>query len=726
MLLAVYLGLALLYNAAVPLGEGPDEPGHAAYVFFLAREGRLPVQRAERAQSDVPGEGHQPPLAYLLAAPAVLWLPRDERGVDLPGNPRFTWAGGPERNAVAHGSREYWPWRGEVLAWRLARLVSTLFGAVTVVCTYLACRALVVGEDGLKVVIRGSRGAGEQESRRQGDKETGRPGDRERRRTGASYALQLPIRNPQSAIQNPRSKIALLAAALVAFNPQFLFTSALISNDGLLTALFAVAVWLIVDDRRPTTDDRPPTTDHRPLWATTDADHESMEGTAQSKIQKPKSKIRTSRVIALGLVVGLALITKQSALLLLPVALLALVDLRQWHKPQGLSWPRYVLTWSPGHRAVLMHWAILLALITGIAGWWYLRNWQLYGDPLGLRAFQAEFVTQPFAAGDLWAWVSALSQLYASFWARFGWMNVAPPAWVTWFYVIIGLVGVAGLALRSPVAGHWVLLVLPVLAGAWVLSFALTAGLVAWQGRLLFPALPAIAILLALGMQNVLRSGVPGQLSGNAPRVETTDDGRPMTESGFHDGRPLVQLVLFYLLLCVLFVLALWLPPGVIRPAYPFQTLPEAEARAQLAVMQSAYGKFGRPDDPGAEVLGWRVVDQLHPGGTLDLDLIWHALGRQNRDWTVFVHLVDAQDNIVAETNAQPRGGAFPMTQWVTGDWVADRQSIRLPETPAAGIYTLRIGLYDPEWGGRRAALYDRRGKLAGDYLELGPVRMTG
>ena len=141
------MALATLYSVVTPLGEGPDEPGHARYMFFLAREGRLPVQQADAAKSDVPGEGHQPPLAYALVAPLAAWLPREERQFDMPGNPRFTWASpsagaAAELNAVAHGSREYMPWRGFVLAWHLARLVSVALGAATVVFTYLAARAL--------------------------------------------------------------------------------------------------------------------------------------------------------------------------------------------------------------------------------------------------------------------------------------------------------------------------------------------------------------------------------------------------------------------------------------------------------------------------------------------------------------------------------------------------------------------------------------------------------
>src|SRR5262249_51047141 len=111
-LVALYLALATLYSVSIPLGEGPDEPGHAAYAFFLARAGRLPVQRYDLRQTDVPGEGHQPPLAYVLAAPLALWLAPEARGVEVIGNPRYTWAGGTEVNAVSHGSREQPPWKG--------------------------------------------------------------------------------------------------------------------------------------------------------------------------------------------------------------------------------------------------------------------------------------------------------------------------------------------------------------------------------------------------------------------------------------------------------------------------------------------------------------------------------------------------------------------------------------------------------------------------------------
>jgi 4-amino-4-deoxy-L-arabinose transferase-like glycosyltransferase len=612
-LLLVFLALAGLYNVVTPLGEGPDEPGHGQYVLFLAREGRLPVQCAAPCASDVPGSGHHPPLAYLLAAPLVSWLPHEERQIDLPGNRRFSWAGGDQPNAVGHGTREQWPWGRTVLAWHLARLASTLAGAATVLFTYLAARAV------------------------------------------------------EGRLATPDGRLPLLAAALVALNPQFLFTSALISNDALLAALAAALLWLVVGSRRPTNDERR-------LSAVVDGD-------------------ALGRAATIGLVLGLALITKQSAVLLVPIA---------------LAWGLASWRWD-AFTSALARTGVIIGVAAAVSGWWYARNWRLYGDPLGLDLFRAEFTTQPFEPSSGGAWAGALAQLYASSWARFGWLNVAPPGWVDWFYALVGGGATLGLALAAVgalrarderfVGRLWPVLALPALAFGWVLSFALTAGLVAWQGRLLFPALPALAILLAAGLVwwTKGRGRSPGE-SGGAARLNLS------------------------LVVC-LGLLAAWLPFGVIRPAYPFQTLPEREALARVGTPM--YGRFARTDERGAELRGWSLAGEARPGATLALGLMWHAVGeRQNRDWVVFVHLEDATGEIVAETNREPTGGRYPMTQWVAGDWVPDRQTLELPPGIEPGAYRLRVGLWYPETG-RRARVYADGGSLRGDSVELGTVTVT-
>src|SRR5215210_3364543 len=54
--------LAALWGAIIPLGEAPDEPGHAAYVTTVM-EGWLPPLTMPTTP-----EAFQPPLAYLVAA----------------------------------------------------------------------------------------------------------------------------------------------------------------------------------------------------------------------------------------------------------------------------------------------------------------------------------------------------------------------------------------------------------------------------------------------------------------------------------------------------------------------------------------------------------------------------------------------------------------------------------------------------------------------------------
>ncbi len=627
-----YLALATLYSIVIPLGEGPDEPGHADYAFFLARENRLPVQRYDPNQSDVPGEGHQPPLAYLLASAAARLIPQEARTTDVVGNPRFVWTGGTEVNALIHGSRAYWPWRDSTLAWHGARLVSVGLGAVTVVFTYL-----VAGEMVRRWTLDGERWIQE---------------------------AQL-----SSIVYRPSSSVPLLAAALVAFNPQFLFTMALVTNDALLVALSAALLWLVV---------------------TTDDGQQKRSGANEYKW--------IIRSLAIGIVLGLTLITKQSAMLLVPVA--AIGVWRQWTLVQRNSTLMKILV-------TVTPWLLTMS----VAGWWYARNRRLYGDLLGLTAFRAEFTTQPFVFGSVAAWVSALAQLHESFWARFGWMNLAPPAWVIAVFVaveVLALLGYGVLAARQWRTWHFnaqsfamsnmvVLVLLVLLALAWVISFARTAGLVAWQGRLLFPALPAIAVLLARGLM---------ALGTWQPAVARR-----------------IRMITYCLLLTAYCLLAIWLPFGVIRPAYSNETVSEQTAQATPGTPVYAHFTDGR--EKGVELHGWHVEGDTSPGGTLHITLTWHALGRASRDWWVFIQLTDAQKQVVANTDAPAKSVTFPMTEWTTGDWVQGQYMLQLPPQLAAGTYTLQVGLFDQQGDGRRDGIYDQEGKLLGDSFNLGTITIS-
>jgi hypothetical protein len=84
----------------------------------------------------------------------------------------------------------------------------------------------------------------------------------------------------------------------------------------------------------------------------------------------------------------------------------------------------------------------------------------------------------------------------------------------------------------------------------------------------------------------------------------------------------------------------------------------------------------------------------LHAGGTLCVELDWHALNNPDGDYTVFVHLVDPHGQVVAQTDLQPQGGFAPTSQWKAGTPQIDRHGLILPDNLAAGDYTVRLGLY--------------------------------
>ena len=148
-------------------------------------------------------------------------------------------------------------------------------------------------------------------------------------------------------------------------------------------------------------------------------------------------------------------------------------------------------------------WVALPPLL--IAGWWFARNWVLYGDITGttllltLNGLRTE--TRDFA--DWWLEFRGLRY---SFWGLFGWFNILLPQWYYTLMAVLMLVAMGGAAaalgtrLRrrhaDQAAGTRVL----VLLLAWallvtVLLFAFTERAAASQGRLLFPAISAITIL---------------------------------------------------------------------------------------------------------------------------------------------------------------------------------------------------------------------------------------
>ncbi len=92
------------------------------------------------------------------------------------------------------------------------------------------------------------------------------------------------------------------------------------------------------------------------------------------------------------------------------------------------------------------------------------------------------------------------------------------------------------------------------------------------------------------------------------------------------------------------------------------------------------------------ELVGYRVERPAAGQHTLRLALHWRALGRIDRDYTTFVHAVDAQGELVAQADGQPHGGRWPTSAWQVGETVLDVRQIELPA--GKEVAGLRVGWY--------------------------------
>ncbi len=184
-LIAVFCVLAASFSLLLPLNEAVDEESHFDLVRFIAEQNRFPVTNQERVS--LGDKGDASPIYHGLVA--VL-----SQHTDVSSLPKRHFVSRASQ-AIAydttlttqdiHTEDELFPFRGIVLAWRLARLVSIPLSVLTIVAAYLTALAIY----------------------------------------------------PQQYF------FALAVAAFVAFVPRFVFNSAVITDDNLVIPLVAFAIY---------------------------------------------------------------------------------------------------------------------------------------------------------------------------------------------------------------------------------------------------------------------------------------------------------------------------------------------------------------------------------------------------------------------------------------------------------------------------------------------------
>jgi len=345
-------------------------------------------------------------------------------------------------------------------------------------------------------------------------------------------------------------------------------------------------------------------------------------------------------------------------------------------------------------RKTLPHALVVFGLAGLIAFWWYWRNFQLYGDWLGWNTFIAIVGERPQPATLFQLWGERVGFIQA-YWGLFGGVSVPMPAWTYTALnaaaglALLGLGGRAARALwgwRALEGRGWLTALQWALPVAWIA--ALLVGLVRWtsltwasQGRLIFPAISAISVLMAAGL---------------------ADLGRLIPVASL---KPLP----LWLLAAFMAVLSSVVPFAVIAPHY---APPPDLTPAQIASIPSRLDvSFGGE----LTLLGYDLrTSAVAPGDAVHLTLFWRAEIAMDRDWSLFVHVLDQDAILVAQRDRYPGQGLLATTRLRPGQTWADAYVIPIPAGAyapgrlrlAVGVYDLRDGVRLPSGAGGDAATF--------------------
>lgn len=611
-LLAVYLCVASLYAFATPPFEASDEVFHYPFVRNIALGRGLPVQRLDVKQ---PWEqvAFHPPAYYYAAAALTFWIdtgdfdslraPNPFARIGIPGTPQNV-------NYTKAGTLfgiELFRLRGSTLAIWLLRLVSIAMSLGTVTLTYLISRLLFSSKT-----------------------------------------------------------LALLAASLIAFNPEFVFISASVNNDNLTWLMCAFTLFIAL---------------HQILGKSQFVDREIGS--------------RGWDAPMLGLLLGVAALTKVSTLVLLPVVGAAMF-VQAWRTSQ---WKKFFVDG-----------VIIVVIASAISAWWYVRNIVLYNDLLALDLHAKTTATriEPFT---LAVFLEEFPSFWFSFWGLFGSFNILMPQWVYTFFTALTFVAVGGGVVvlvktfsvhqnrnkrpeRSPEgaksrdAGLTLNALLdfvpritretPLGVLAWLMIahamlvifiIGTAIGLVRWnllshsmQGRLMFTTLPILSMYLAAGL-----------LAWSPAKQRKMVSGVIVGVIGF--------ITLFT---ASNTVAAAYLPPTPITESQlPSDLKP---IRARLA--------------PGAELIGYKVESpqRITPNDSIIVTLYWRSLAAMNADYNLFLHLLGQKQTLVGNVDTWTGGGLRPTSSWRVGEIYKDRYVITLdPKSKTPSKLLLDVALWEKD-----------------------------
>lgn len=721
LVLAYFIIGVLMYAAATPIFESPDEASHFLYAHNLHNTGQLPIleDRATVFASRAV-QRHHPPLYYVIGSLLLTGTTRDNLPAYLQENPfaHYGTIAANNANVLLHPLQ---PPSGDTMhaAWRL-RVLSLLFACGTLWCIYrVGCMAF-----------------------------------------GRS--------------------VGLLAMFLAASIPSFVSISGSINNDNAVTFFYSAGIaWAVW------------------VWQ--------------------KRTIHTRDMLIIGAILAGAALSKITGLTLMGFIGLVLLGglvtgrfTKNTIHQTPTSVPMSDLLW------LVVKTGLIAGLCVGVlAGWWYLRNLQLYGDPLALAATNT--IWGRSAPTDPRQVMSEAWGVWESFWLVLGHYNVRGPNWVYPVLTVLSVMGGVGLIIQVwrntvgvrhlvPLQMHdakkwpFILMLLSaivIVVGALIVA---TRSINVSQGRILFPALAAFCPLLALGLRGWGRWAVwglvplmiahiitPFAILGPAfspPRaIATLPDDVIAVQAGaeglhllgyrikpdtmtpddsvqvrvYIKGRHAADPALYLKIVDPLTLVPIggadvypgMTPSSQLDPNQMYEvafTLPINRARLTGLTprrLDLVMGWRLLGDDPindtgtpllwtladgsqsdGLRVEGPTLIDPdykapvpaqtvgvvygsafelvgysvspstVSTGQSVSITLVWRSLGPMSEDWTLALGLLDAEGHVIAQADGPLPG--YPTSVWRTGVMTEDMRTIIIPSETVPGDLRLFIGWYRP------------------------------
>ncbi|MBI3287415.1 MAG: glycosyltransferase family 39 protein [Chloroflexi bacterium] len=715
-IVAAFLVLGTLYSVVTPLFEAPDEIWHFTYIDWLADGNELPVFSSEAPQTELRAALH-PPLYYWLTAALVAPIDRS----DFPGfvrfnlaNPAITPGASSDRpNLFIHTPHEDFPYRGAVLAAHLARWVSVLLGALTVLGVYAVVRQVVPNQPALAWGAAGLVGFTPQFIFMHGTINndalaaatatwTLYGAMRWTERNDPRWAIFLGLVSGAGLLAKLggflQLGLVLLAIALQAWRTrrwQIAVRDALLSGgvalltggwwylrNGLLYGdPLTWELWLLhIGGARPTPTLAQLFSDAIGLWSTYWADF----------------NIPQSHALGLGL------------------GLLSLAVL------MGLMRRTMSREWREVNRSAATLATFWLALILALAGRYALITFEIEGRllypaaaPIGLLLAAGILTWTPRALAAAAAGLAAISLA-----APFALIHpaYAPPLLAAQqlppeatptsvrFGEALELIGYqVGAARVEP--GH----PLPITT-SWRALDAIDEDARAVVVLTRPDGVPVGQAEAILGSRvyptTVWRSG-PIVVAEITPLVAASTDTPTLARVMLHVRGESAET---------------W----AVHPA-----LGSAGDRVSLGEVRLAWpGARCAASSPASFQLGEAIYLEgfaiepirAEPEEMIWVRLCWRVVSQPGRDYTVFVHLLDSAGALVATGDGPPRGGNYPTSRWSAGEELQDMHGLRVPAQARPGTYTLSVGLYEANSGIRLPAFDGRGAHLPVDEIPLGTI----